>query len=423
MKVLWLHNHYKVWGGESAAAEREARLLREAGVDVLQEAAHNDAIDGMGLADRATLPLRNAWSASSARRVRELCESFRPDVLHAHNVWPLLSPSVFVAARQAGVKTVFTAHNFYLFCLNGVFFRDGHVCTDCSGHLPWSGVIHRCYRGLGGSATRFAGVALHRMLGTFRRVDRILTPTGFAREHFLRAGFAEDRVIAKWLSCEDPLADGHAAEPLPGTPSYLVACRLVPEKGVHVLIDAAKRSRVAWKLRVAGDGPERPRLAAEIASSGLSDRIEILGHVPPPAMPQLIADSTAILVPSIWYETFGLTVIEAFGAARPVVASDIGALREVVDDASGLRVAPGDAAAWAATLDALATDVDRAKRMADGARARYARHFTPQADARRLLAVYERLTDSRDVHATADSTRSPIPSTPPPRSQPARTPP
>jgi len=391
VKVLWLHNHYQVWGGESAAAGREARLLAAAGVEVHQEAADNASIDAMGMVERLALPLRNAWSRSSYRRVRELCRSVRPDLVHAHNVWPLLSPAVFAAARAEGVPTVFTAHNFYLFCLNGVFFRDGRICTDCHGRTPWPGVLHRCYRGLAGSATRYLGAVLHRALGTFQSIDRILTPTEFARQRFLEAGFSAGQVQAKWLSCEDPraaAAGNPAPLPPPSAPTFLVACRLVPEKGVRVLIEAAGRSAVPWRLEVAGDGPERSDLTARATALGLEPRVEFLGHLDPREVARRIDRATAVALPSLWFETFGLTAIEAFAAGRAVVASDLGALREVVTGDSGLLVPAGDPSAWAAALDQLASDRALAARLAAGARARYELCFTPERDAERLLATY-----------------------------------
>jgi glycosyltransferase involved in cell wall biosynthesis len=390
MKILWLHNHYQVWGGESAAAEREARLLAaQPGVTVVQEAAHNDAIRDMGFFEKLALPLRNAWSLSAHRRVRALCRQHRPDVVHAHNVWPLLSPAVFAAARREGVATVFTAHNFYLFCLNGVFFRDGAICTDCKGSLPWSGIAHRCYRGVVGSSTRFVGTALHRALSTFHRIDRILVPTSFARQQFLDAGFAADRVQTKWLSCEDPgepAAAALAQRADGGPPVFLVACRLVEEKGVHVLLEACRHARAPWRLQIAGEGPERGRL--ETMARGLGGRVSLLGQLTPADLQTHMAAATAVLLPSIWYETFGLTAIEAFAAGRPVIASSIGALQEVVDETSGLRVAAGDAEAFAAAMDLLAQDPALTASLGRGARARYLQHFTPAQDAARLLATY-----------------------------------
>lgn len=385
MKVLWLHNHYQVWGGESAAAEREARLLSaHPHVTVVQEAAHNDAIRDFDLVDRMALPIRNAWSLASYRRVRALCREHRPDVVHAHNVWPLLSPSVFAAARREGVPTVFTAHNFYLFCLNGTFFRDGKVCTDCVGSLPWNGLLHRCYRGVAGSCTRFASTALHRALRTFEKVDRILVPSEFARQQFLTAGFDPARVTTKWLSCEDPGAP--TVVEATGPPQFLVACRLVPEKGVHVLLEACRRALVPWRLVVAGDGPERARLEAMAAPLG--GRAMFVGHLEEPQLRRQMAQATAVLVPSLWYETFGLSTIESFAAGRPVIASAIGALAEVVDESSGLLVPAGSAAAFANEMDRLAQDPLLCARLGRGARARYENAFTPALDAERLLAVY-----------------------------------
>jgi glycosyltransferase involved in cell wall biosynthesis len=315
--------------------------------------------------------------------------------MHAHNVWPLLSPAVFAAARAEGVPTVFTAHNFYLSCLNGVLFRDGRICTDCVGKLPWAGVAHGCYRGFGGSLTRFFGTAVHRSLGVFRKVDRILTPTQFARQHFLQLGFPATQVQAKWLSCEDPWIGDNPAPATPQQPSrFLIACRLVPEKGVQVAIEAAARSAEPWRLDIAGEGPERPALAARIAAANLDHRVTLVGHVPPRELPHRIAAATAVLLPSIWYETFGLTAIEAFAAGKPVVASALGAMQEVVDDASGLRLPAGDVAAWAAGLDTLARSPARCVELGQGARARYVRHFTPAHDAERLLAVYRELAPS-----------------------------
>jgi glycosyltransferase involved in cell wall biosynthesis len=388
--VLWLHNHYQVWGGESAAAGREADLLRAAGVEVHQEEVHNGEIDTMGALERLALPLRNAWSRSSYQQIRELCRTFHPDVAHAHNVWPLLSPAVFAAARAEGVPAVFTAHNYHLFCLNGVFFRDGRTCTDCFGRIPWAGVWHRCYRGVSGSLTRLAGLGLHRMLRTFHRVDRILTPTHFARERFLEAGFRQKQVQAKWLSCEDPRKAGGTGPflPPPSDPTFLIACRLVPEKGVRVAVEAAAKARERWRLEIAGDGPERPDLAARAAAMGAGGLVDFLGYVKPLDLRARMVRARAVLLPSLWFETFGLTAIEAFASGRPVLASDLGALREVVDDTSGIRLPPGDAGAWAAALDRLAADPEAAERLGSGARARYDRFFTPERDAQRLVAIY-----------------------------------
>jgi glycosyltransferase involved in cell wall biosynthesis len=170
------------------------------------------------------------------------------------------------------------------------------------------------------------------------------------------------------------------------SPRFVVACRLVREKGVHVLLEARRRATAPWILQVAGDGPERESLAT--AARTLGAAVEMLGQLRPDELATTMQRATAVLLPSIWYETFGLTAIEAFSLGRPVVASAIGALNEVVDDTSGLRIAAGDATAWAAALDRLARDPALAAQLGQGARNRYLAHFTPARDAERLLAVY-----------------------------------
>ncbi len=209
---------------------------------------------------------------------------------------------------------------------------------------------------------------------------------------------------AKWLSCEDPWTNERPIASAPPEPAtFLVACRLVPEKGVHIPIEAAALARVPWRLRIAGDGPERASLMQRVAALHLGDRVELLGHVPPARLQQLMAEATAVLLPSLWYETFGLTAIEAFAAGRPVVASALGAMQEVVDDHSGVRIPAGDVAAWANSLDALASDAARVALLGNGARARYERHFTPSHDADRLLAAYRSLPRPAPAASTSPS--------------------
>lgn len=397
MKVLLIHDYYQNRGGEDVAFEREAELLEATpGVQVVRWTKHNDALKALGPLARLRLPFTNAWSRAAAREVRELVARERPDVAHAHNLWPLLSPSVLAALREAGVPTVFTAHNYYLFCLNGIFFRSGAICTECFGKTPLPGVRHRCYRGVSGSLTRTFGMLVHRRRATFAHVDRILTPTEFARGFFVRAGFAAERVQAKGLSVEDPWLAGGGPRPLPDPACFVFASRLVPEKGGLVLLEALARMRSSARLVIAGSGPEEGELRAAVARLALAERVAFVGHVSSERVRDLLAGATAAVVPSTWFETFGFGTIEAYALARPVVASDVGALREtVLDGVTGLRVAPGDAGALAAALDRLAGDPALCTRLGTAARAHYEGHFTPAKNRERLLAIYRDVLTAR----------------------------
>ncbi len=399
MRVLLLHDYYQNRGGEDVAFEREADLLEATpGVHVVRFTRHNDAIKAMGLARRAALPLTNAWSRESARAVAQVVARERLDVAHAHNLWPLLSPSVLAALRRAGVPTVFTAHNYYLFCLNGIFFRDGRVCTDCVGRAPLPGVRHRCYRGVAGSASRALALVLHRRLRTFERVDRILTPTEFARGYFLRAGFSSQQVRAKALSVAEPTSPGGllASRPFPHPARFLLASRLVPEKGGLVLVQALHTMRQPAELVIAGVGPFEPQLRAEVARLGLEQRVRFLGQLDAARLWKEMAGATATILPSLWFETFGFTAIESYAVGRPVVASAIGALAEVVvHERTGFTFPPGDVVALASRLDELAASPSLCERLGAAGRARYEELYTPARNRDRLLAIYHELIEER----------------------------
>lgn len=398
MKVLLVHDYYQNRGGEDVAFDREAALLAATpGVEVVRWTKHNDVLRTLGPLARARLLATNAWSRSAASELRRVIAREKPDVAHAHNLWPLLSPSVLAALKDAGIPALFTAHNYYLFCLNGLFYRDGAVCTECFGRAPWPGVRHRCYRGVAGSITRTFGMLVFRRRRTFHEVDRILTPTEFARGFFLRAGFPPQRVLAKGLSVEDPWVHGApAAKPFPEPASFVFASRLVPEKGGLVLLQALARMREPARLSVAGAGPQDAAMKAAAGRLGIASRVDFHGHLPHDRVRALMSGATAVVIPSTWFETFGFGTIESYSLGRPVVASDLGALQEtVVQDVTGLRVPPGDPGALAAALDRLSGDPVLCARLGTAARARYEAQYTPARNSERLLAIYSQVLAER----------------------------
>ena len=163
--IVVSHNFYQLPGGEDEVFRSESRLLAEHGHEVVPYVADNTVIGttgGLGLAGRTV------WNRDTYRELRRLCQARRPRVVHFHNTFPLLSPSVYYAARAEGVPVVQTLHNFRLACPNALFFRQGTVCKDCVGKaIPWPGVVHACYRGSRpASAATAAMLGIHRALGT-----------------------------------------------------------------------------------------------------------------------------------------------------------------------------------------------------------------------------------------------------------------
>lgn len=378
--MLMCHNRYRVAGGEDRATELEAALLEEAGVEVERYELENAAIpENPGL----SVGLRTLWSGESYKEVRRRIRAGRHHVIHVQNFFPLLSPSVFWAARREGVPVVVTLHNFRLACLNGVFFRDGGICEDCLGRPPYLGVWRRCYRGsVGASAAAASMLVVHRALGTWwRAVDIFITPSGFAKSKLAGAGLDASRI---WVKPNFVHPD-----PGPGSGSggfVLYVGRLSPEKGIRTLLRAWEMLQDGPDLVVAGEGP----LEGEVRTAAAkSSRVSFVGRCGPQDVLRLMGEAGLVVVPSQWYEVFGRVVVEAFSVGTPVLASEVGALAEmVVPGHNGVLVAPGDAEALARTVQELWAEPGRLRAMREGARRSYEASYTGERNLELLEEIY-----------------------------------
>jgi glycosyltransferase involved in cell wall biosynthesis len=282
-----------------------------------------------------------------------------------------------------------TLHNFRLLCPQAMLLRDGKVCESCVGRVPWAGVVHACYRGSHAQSGVLAGMlVLHRALGTWAtKVQRYIALNTFCRDKFIEGGLPASRIVIK-----PNFVDLPAPRPQPRH-GLLYVGRLAPEKGIATLAQAA-RSLPPGSLRVAGTGPEAERLAGLPA-------VVMLGALNAEQVTQEMARAIALVVPSLWYENFPRTLVEAFACGLPVLASRLGALESLVQDgATGLHVEPGEAAAWATAMLAALDDAPRMATMGAAARVLYEREYTAAANHRLLLAIYEEAIAERRREAT-----------------------
>jgi glycosyltransferase involved in cell wall biosynthesis len=377
MRVLVVHNRYvsAVPSGENAVVDEEVAALREAGVEVLTHVKSSDEIATYGAARRAGLAVRPVRSGGDARAVAALIRRERPDVLHLHNPYPLVSPWVVRVAHRAGVPVVQTVHNYRHACVNGSLFRDGGPCTDCLRHTTrWPGVVHGCYRGsLPQSVVLTTAEHLH--TGTWRMVSRYLVLTAFAARTL---GLPAAKVVVRPNSAPDP------GSPAPLGFGYLFVGRLDEEKGVLLLLDAWRSVPPGSRLTVIGDGRHR---AAVEALAVARDDVVYLGAQPPDRVAAEMDAAAAVVVPSVCYEGFPRVLAESFARGRPVLATDVGPLPEVVTPDVG----------WTAPAvpEALARALSSPPPLAPlgaGARARYLRDLTPERSLRRLLDTYAAVT-------------------------------
>lgn len=383
LRVLIAHNHYQLRGGEDAVVEAERDLLRQHGHLVETYERSNEELQHTG---RVGAAIDSVWSRRSAAEVHDLIDRFRPDVLHVHNTLARISPAVFHAARQRGVPTVMTLHNFRLLCPQGLLLREGRPCEDCVGRLPWRGALHGCYRGSRvQTAVLVAADLVHRAAGTWQRqVDRFIALNGFCRDRFLAGGLPAGKLRIKpnFVDLDKPAEQARDG--------LLFVGRMSEEKGVRVLAQALQRQPLAEPLQVAGEGPLAPLLV------GLAD-CRALGAQPPQAVYRLMAGARALVLPSICYENFPRTLVEAFACGLPVIASRLGAMQSLVDHGrTGLLFNPGDADDLARTLAWALAHPDAMAAMGQQARAHYEAELTGAANHRQLLQIYE---EARACHA------------------------
>ncbi len=400
MKILIVHNRYRPTApsGENVVVDQESAALTASGHDVVLFQRHSEEIATWSRTRRATLPARVLWSGESRRAILKSLVEFRPDVVHVHNTFPLVTPAVLYACRDAGVPVVATIHNYKLGCASGEFFRDGRVCHDCLGGSSLHAVEHGCYRG-----SRAATVPV--VLGSWLHssawrtmVSAYMFISGAQRDLLSPLGLPEDRSFVKHNFVPPPPGDTDIAT----MPQIAYVGRLDEAKGAPFLMRAwdgfrARRPRSPLRLMIAGGG-EMAEAVTRWAAGHPS--VTMAGHVPRTEVARILAGSRAVVVPSQWEETFGMVAVEAMAAGTAPVASAHGAFPEIVTP--GIDGALFPSSDVDALVDIMAGIDDNPQRWDEfGARAQqtYQTRFSTDAGVARLLEVY-RFAISHPIEAS-----------------------
>ena len=370
-RVLLLHNRYRAAGGEERVVEQMAALLAERGhaVSVLERSS-GDA----GAARAARGLLRGGLDADE---VADAVRAHRADVVHAHNVHPLLGWRALAAARDAGARVVLHLHNYRLFCAIGVAYRDGQPCFACRGGDTRPGLRHRCRGSAGEAAVYAAGLARQRAR-LIDLPDALVAVSDAQARQLEWLGVPRGRLTVLPNFVLSPVASRSLADA--GTYA-LAAGRLVEEKGFDVAILAARAAGVP--LRIAGSGPDEERLRA---LAGADENVRFLGQLSAQELAAERAGAAVLLAPSRCDEAGPMAVVEALGDGLPVLASDRGALPELAGEGAWAPVA--DEAGWARMLGSLWADPALRRERGEAGIARVRAHHSPDVFYAGLTDVY-----------------------------------
>lgn len=401
MKILSLNNYHFLRGGSERYFLDQKSLLEAHGHEVVTFSTRNVANErlspGSRLVEaidtekpRASDIARFMYSRRNGRELRELVAEYAPRAAHLHIYYGQLTASILGALRKAGVPIVQTLHEYRLFCPVSTFHRDDNICDECVGNQFWRAAVNRCNRrSLARSMLSAAETYVSHFVGAERAIDRFIAVSDFQRLKLIDAGIPASKICTihnfKDVSRITP-AVGHGRH-------FLYFGRLERLKGLFTLLDAAA-DLPDVPLIIAGEGTARTALERVVSNRGL-DHVSFVGFQSGDSLDELIRDSICTVLPSEWWETFGLTTLESFACGRPVVASRIGGIPEVITHGQdGLLVEPGSPEQLREQLEWMASHRDRAAEMGIEGRRTVERRFNPDIHYRKLLDVYSDVTSN-----------------------------
>ena len=386
MKILLVHNRYKHPGGEDVVFEQERTMLERNGHQVATFCRSNVETDNYKGLQQISLAKRSIWSSESREAMIQLLDREKPHVVHVHNTFVMISPSIYSACHEAGIPVVQTLHNYRLICPAATFFRDGQICEECLHGSVLHSVQHGCFHDSRPTTAVIAAMlTFHRLRGTWKdNVSCFIALSQFSRDKLIEGGLPAEKIVVKpnFVFPDPGLEQGNREY-------ALFVGRLSPEKRVSTVLKAwARLPKIPMK--VIGGGPDLAHLQAQSARLGL-DQVQFLGQLPRQDTLAAIRKASFIVFSSEWYENFPVTIAEAFACGTPVIASRIGAMKEIVTDGgTGLHFAPGDPDDLAEKVKWASTHPDELRAMGSKGRRTYESNYTVEANYPLLMDIYKR---------------------------------
>lgn len=385
-RILIVHNKYRYAGGEDSVMQSEARLLESHGHHVVLYQKDNSELDKYTMIDKLRLPFRTLYSVSSAKDIRAIIKQENIDIVHVHNTLPLISFSVYYAAKRCGCALVQTLHNFRLLCPNGLFYRDNVVCKDCLKSLSCA-VKHSCYRS---SKVQSMLVALsllfHRKIGTFRLPDAYIALTDFNESAFLPL-LDKNRLFVKPNFTESVLSVSPGSNPK-SRAHFIYLSRIERSKGIYLLLEAF-RNLPDTPLLIVGTGPDDEAVQAYVDKHCM-ENVHFLGFTPHDEALSLLYHAKALIFPTQLYEGFPVVLAESFSLGTPVIGSNIGNTASIVEDGqTGLLFKHDDAEDLVLKIKQFDAPAFSYSAMEKNCYKTYKQHYTPDKNYECLLSIYQ----------------------------------
>jgi len=387
MKVLLVHNFYQSSSpsGEDRVFKNEVALLKKNGITVVTYTRYNDEINDYGLKDRTLLPFKNIWSERTYKELKSLVLKEKPDIAHFHNIWYLISPSAYYACKDSGVPVVQTLHNFRFFCINGLLLRNGKICEACIGKLPWRGAVYGCYRNSRFYSSILSLVNIYHQI--FSKLDEMIDMyivfTEFAKKMYMKCEIPGKKIFVKpnFFSTPSSFSSKHN--------NYCIFVgRISLEKGIGTLISAFNLLTADninnYQIKIIGDGSLYDKFLHKA-----DNHIVFLGRKSHSESMKILGFARFMVMPSECYEGFPLTICEAFAYGKPVIASNLGAMAELVDDGkTGLLFEPGNSRDLAEKIKWMFDNEEACIQMGRNARKVFEEKYTAERNFQILMDIY-----------------------------------
>lgn len=383
MRILIAHNFYQQSGGEDTVYAAEVELLKKHGHTIIEYTDTNTRIQEMS---PIAVALQTIWSQPSYNKISRILQKEKPDVVHFHNTFPLISPSAYYACRKERIPVIQTLHNYRILCPVSTFARNSKICEECLGKkFAFPGICYACYHSSRKqTAVISIMISFHKVLGTWKNlVDSYIVMTNFSQHKFVEGGLPPTKIRVK------PHFIAHNLDSRSTKGDFaLFVGRLSSEKGVLTLLKAWQALSLPVPLKIIGDGLLRNEVIKTIENNS-QKRIEYLGAVQHNQVLSLIKDAFFLVFPSECYETFGMVAIECFAQGVPVVGSNIGVLPEIIKNGeTGLLFNPGDPTDLRSKVEWLWNHPEESAHMGRNARKEYEEKYTPEHNYKMLMEIY-----------------------------------